>query len=97
MLNGEKLYVSENGVTREYTDAEYTQATVDAQTQLSGLQNVVRNQRNTLLAKSDWTQAADIPFSSEQKAEWVTYRQALRDLPSQSGFPTNVVFPTEPK
>lgn len=41
-----------------------------------------RRTRNVLLLESDWTQAVDSPLTAEQKAEWVTYRQTLRDLPS---------------
>tara|TARA_S200002703_G_scaffold138427_1_gene128615 strand:- start:826 stop:1227 length:402 start_codon:yes stop_codon:yes gene_type:complete len=40
-----------------------------------------RHTRNVLLSESDWTQAVDSPLTNEQKAEWVTYRQILRDLP----------------
>ena len=43
----------------------------------------VRMNRNALLAESDWTQLADAQASltEEQKQEWNTYRQALRDMP----------------
>jgi hypothetical protein len=54
----------------------------------------VRNHRNTLLSGSDWTQLADAPVN---KAEWATYRQALRDITTQEGFPWNVVWPTKPE
>ena len=53
----------------------------------------VRNTRNCLLAESDWTQVADAPVN---KAAWATYRQALRDITAQEGFPFNVTFPTQP-
>lgn len=49
--------------------------------------------RNASLAASDWTQLADSPLSTEQKAAWAAYRQQLRDIPSQSGFPDNVIWP----
>ena len=39
--------------------------------------------RNAKLAQSDWTQANDSPLSASKKAEWKTYRQTLRDLPSK--------------
>ena len=39
-----------------------------------------RGLRNKKLAKCDWTQAPDSPLSDTKKAEWATYRQALRDL-----------------
>jgi len=42
----------------------------------------IREKRNALLQKSDWTQAADSPLSNSKKAEWATYRGTLRDLPA---------------
>jgi hypothetical protein len=51
----------------------------------------VRAQRDALLAASDQMALAD-----RITDEWRTYRQALRDLPAQSGFPTNVTWPVEP-
>jgi hypothetical protein len=53
----------------------------------------VRSQRDTKLASCDWTQVADAPVD---KAAWATYRQALRDVPSQAGFPWEVIWPTTP-
>ena len=53
----------------------------------------VRAKRNTLLQQSDWTQVADAPAN---QAAWATYRQTLRDITMQSGFPENVVWPTPP-
>jgi hypothetical protein len=52
----------------------------------------MRAQRDRLLSESDWTQVADAPVD---KAAWATYRQALRDLPNQEGFP-DVAFPNNP-
>jgi len=52
----------------------------------------VRAQRNRLLADSDWTQVLDSPVDKEA---WAAYRQALRDLPEQEGFP-EVEFPHDP-
>lgn len=54
----------------------------------------IRIQRNQLLEQSDWTQSNDISLDND--ADWKTYRQALRDLTKQSGFPTDVTFPTKP-
>lgn len=53
----------------------------------------VRADRNTRLSASDWTQVADAPVD---KAAWATYRQALRDVPDQTGFPWNVSWPEQP-
>jgi hypothetical protein len=55
---------------------------------------VIREERNAKLAATDWTQAADVPQSV--KDSYAPYRQALRDLPTQSGFPNEVVWPTQP-
>ena len=49
--------------------------------------------RNDLLVKSDWTQVADAPVD---QAAWATYRQALRDITTQEGFPETVVWPVAP-
>lgn len=56
----------------------------------------IRGQRTHRLLLSDWTQIADAPLTTEQRAEWSVYRQALRDVPSQPGFPWNVVWPVQP-
>jgi hypothetical protein len=54
----------------------------------------VRMQRNILLTASDWTQVADAPVD---KAAWATYRQALRDITAQAGFPNDVTWPIKPE
>ena len=51
----------------------------------------VRARRNALLAASDTMALADRITDA-----WKTYRQLLRDVPAQSGFPTNVTWPVEP-
>ena len=63
-------------------------ATVDA-----NQAEVIRRQRSHKLAGSDWTQVADSPVD---KAAWAAYRQGLRDIPTQSGFPWDVTWPQEP-
>lgn len=55
----------------------------------------VRATRGALLTACDWTQIADSPLTAEKKAEWATYRQALRDLPDAEGWP-DVDFPNDP-
>ena len=51
--------------------------------------------RDAFLAASDWTQMPDC--NHPKKAEWAVYRQALRDIPQQSGFPRNIVWPAKPE
>ena len=53
----------------------------------------VREQRNTKLSESDWTQVADAPVD---KAAWATYRQALRDISKEAGFPWTIDWPVAP-
>ena len=43
--------------------------------------------RNGKLRACDWTQIPDSPLTEEKKAEWATYRQTLRDLPTNSNWP----------
>jgi hypothetical protein len=52
-----------------------------------------RNTRDELLKASDWTQVADAPVD---KAAWTVYRQALRDITSQAGFPYTITWPVAP-
>lgn len=54
----------------------------------------VRAERDQKLSATDWTQVADAPVN---QASWATYRQALRDVPAQAGFPWNVTWPTQPE
>jgi len=53
----------------------------------------VRDKRNKLLITSDWTQVADAPVDKEA---WATYRQALRDVTDQEGFPHVITWPDAP-
>lgn len=53
----------------------------------------IREQRNRKLSECDWTQIAD---STADKAAWATYRQALRDITAQAGFPWTIDWPVAP-
>lgn len=53
----------------------------------------MRKQRDEKLAECDWTQVAD---STVDKAAWATYRQALRDITTQEGFPWTITWPDAP-
>lgn len=52
----------------------------------------VRAERNRLIAECDWTQLADAPVDN---LAWAVYRQELRDLPLQAGFPWEIKYPTK--
>ena len=85
-----------NGERVQFTAAEETardeeeQAWADGANDRAAVQ--VRDERDAKLAASDWMANSDVTMS----AAWKTYRQALRDVPAQAGFPTNVTWPVEP-
>ena len=54
---------------------------------------VIRNTRFEMLYATDWLALSDVVMSDEMKS----YRQALRDIPQQEGFPFSVVWPTKPE
>lgn len=64
--------------------------------ELEDYAQAAKMQRNRKLSDSDWTQLADSPLSAAEKTEWEQYRQALRDISAQAGFPTEILWPSEP-
>lgn len=58
------------------------------------LAKIAISQRNTLLTSSDYTQVPDSPIKN--KEAWATYRQELRDITTQTGYPTNIIWPIAP-
>lgn len=52
------------------------------------------SRRLELLSASDWTQMPDVSIST--KTQWAAYRQALRDITDQPGYPNEIVWPTPP-
>jgi len=52
----------------------------------------IRSKRDALIAETDWWALPDRTMTAEQTA----YRQALRDITDQAGFPTNITWPTKP-
>lgn len=56
----------------------------------------IRENRDKLLKQSDWSVLPDAPLTTAKKAEWLAYRQALRDIPQQPGFPNFIIVPDEP-
>ena len=69
----------------EFRDKQYTDAEVAA---------AARGKRDMLLAECDWTQMPDVTISNKQA--WADYRQQLRDITSQPGFPRDIVWPEKP-
>jgi hypothetical protein len=79
-----------------FTDGETT--AVEQETAYKAMKDAeqatsVRNSRTEKLKDSDWTQIAD---STADKAAWATYRTALRNVPTQAGFPWTIEWPEAP-
>ena len=85
--NGNVPFTAEEEAEWDAMEAEYAAGANDRAAA------EVRTERDAKLTQSDWTQVADAPVD---KAAWATYRQALRDIPSQAGFPNEVTWPVEP-
>ena len=63
------------------------------QNKIDRMEIEVRQRRTMLLAKTDWTQLSD---ASVDKSAWAVYRQDLRDVPNQEGFPEDISWPNQP-
>ena len=55
-----------------------------------------REKRNALIAETDFMAMPDYPLDDERKAAVLAYRQALRDIPEQAGFPRQIDWPVKP-
>ena len=79
---------TEDGVTTTKAEHETAyQAKLDADKAES-----IRSERDQKLKDTDWMGLSDVTMSTD----WATYRQALRDIPSQEGFPNTITWPDEP-
>ena len=80
---------SDGGVIVEITQEELDAMTVSE----PPTAEMQRRQRDNLLTETDWWANSDVTMTDEQRA----YRQALRDITLQEGFPHNVTWPTKPE
>tara|TARA_Y100001938_G_C7822771_1_gene297439 strand:- start:66 stop:335 length:270 start_codon:yes stop_codon:yes gene_type:complete len=88
------MYKMVDGVTIKMTDEEIAALEASRPTAEEILANKwagIRAERNGKLADTDWRAGSDLTLSDA----WKTYRQALRDVPTQSD-PDNITWPTEP-
>jgi len=90
------MKINIDGVIMDMPDAEKKQREKEDLEWAAGendrLSAGARAERNAKLAETDWTASSDVIMSDAMKA----YRQALRDVPAQEGFPTDINWPTKP-
>lgn len=108
-LGLEEFYTNSGFVTLEIQDGVVTRMTPDPEALAAwraehppedpgaALAAETRAQRDELLAETDWTQVLDAPIDAVGREAYRTYRQALRDVPEQAGFPAEVVWPELPE
>ena len=72
--------------------ADYVEPTVDVE----DLATKIRMQRNNLLKQTDYLMMSDYPIESDRLGKVKIYRQALRDIPEQAGFPRTITWPDKP-
>jgi hypothetical protein len=84
-----------NGVYYDLTAEEEAELTARAEAADLDM-NMVRSQRNGMLAAADWTQLGDAALGDHTAVEWAAYRQSLRDLPAVYSRVSEVVWPNDP-
>jgi len=77
-----------------YDENDWAMYEKDVAERSKNLAVFVRANRNERPFACDWTQMPD--YNGADKAVWAAYRQALRDIPQQPGFPENVTWPVPP-
>ena len=89
-------YHNINGQSVQFTADEEAARDAEEQAWANGANDraaaQVREERNSKLTDTDWMASSDLTMSSE----WASYRSSLRDVPSQSGFPNTITWPTKP-
>lgn len=91
-INNVSREIYDNALNGDYGDiGDYMPP---APTTKKELETETRGKRDQLLKQCDWTQLPDVPESTKEK--WAPYRQALRDITNQEGFPENITWPEKP-
>jgi len=91
----QQVITSSKTYMREIPDPTEEEIAAETAYLLQVQSDASRQTRDDLLAESDWTQAVDSPLTDEKKAEWITYRAALRNLPTDKDWP-DPTWPTKP-
>lgn len=99
--DGDWVFVWESSVTQPFTLSQLETKADELWVAEAAIR--LRKERDILLKECDWTQGEDVPAAI--KSAWTTYRQALRDLPSNTSNPTinndgtlsGIAWPTKPE
>jgi hypothetical protein len=83
-------------IVREMNDEEFAVWQADQSNLDVEKAESVRKERDQKLAECDWRVIKALESNQPQDFQWASYRQALRDVPSQAGFPWSVVWPQSP-
>ena len=81
-VDGETTAAEQEAAYKATKDAEFAKS--------------ARDSRDKLLAECDWVMVKALELAQAVPADWATYRQALRDLPRQEGFPVTINWPVKP-
>lgn len=87
-VSGEPPIKTNEGVIQQWSVKDYSDEV---------LSQKARDERSYLLMQSDWLSLKAQEQGVDLDASWVTYRQALRDITDQEGFPRTIVWPTAPE
>jgi len=89
-----------NGEMVQLTETEETERDSQENVELDNLPNYKRQERNELLEMNVDPIASNAlrwnDMTDAKRTEWTNYRQALLDVPEQSGFPNDITWPTKP-
>jgi hypothetical protein len=92
---GDSFPILVNGVwTQNWQELPYNAEELAARVQSESF--LVRAERNKRLSMTDWTQFADVTIAEPLRANILVYRQALRDITTQTNFPFDMVWPVSP-
>ena len=89
--------VAEDGTETEVTVTKAEQEQAYTARKDEEAATAVRAERDKLIASCDWMAIKAFEGGTTVSAEWATYRQALRDVSAQAGFPNDITWPTQPE
>ena len=87
------IYLEVKSLLEKYDIKEYTGTVITPEEELAAQ---IRSERNNLLTNTDKYMIVDYPLTEKEKESIRAYRQSLRDIPQQKGFPNEIEWPEKP-